>query len=383
MAVRLALFYAAAFLFVGVSLPFWPVWLSARGLSATEIGFLITAGTWVRIAAPPMAAHFADRSGRRRPVLVLLAAAAFAVHLLFLAAEGFAALLAVSILAAIAFTPILPMGENMTLLAARARGLDYGRVRLWGSFAFIVGAVAGGRLVGAAGSDAILWLVLGTLALTVLAAAAMPEARPPPSRHRLPAAALLADPPMAVFLAAASLIQASHAAAYGFATLAWRAAGIDDEVIGLLWAEGVLAEIVLFALGGGLAARLGPARLLAVGAAAAVVRWLAFAAEPGLAALVVLQALHALTFGATHLGAMLYLVRAVPAEYSASAQALYAGVAMGLVMGGATILAGALYDDVGAGAFYAMAAMAAAGLLGALALGRLTPSVGRSAGTRA
>jgi len=168
MAVRLALFYAAAFLFIGVSLPFWPVWLSARGLSATEIGLLITAGTWVRIAAPPLAAHFADRSGRRRPVLVVLAAAAFAVHLLFLAAEGFAALLAVSILAAVAFTPILPMGENMTLLAARDRGLDYGRVRLWGSFAFIVGAIVGGRLVGEAGSAAILWLVLGTLALTDL-----------------------------------------------------------------------------------------------------------------------------------------------------------------------------------------------------------------------
>ena len=99
--------------------------------------------------------------------------------------------------------------------------------------------------------------------------------------------------------------------------------------------------------------------------------------------LVFLQALHALTFGAAHLGAMLYIVRSVPPEHSASAQALYSGVAMGLVMGGAVIVAGALYDDVGAGAFYAMAAMSAGGLVGALALARLTPSAARSAGTRA
>ena len=383
MAIRLALFYAAVFLFVGVSLPFWPVWLTAKGLSATEIGLLITAGTWVRIAAPPIAAHFADRKGRRRGVLILLAGASLAFHLLFLVAEGFAALLAVSILAAIAFTPIIPMGENMTLLASRDRGLDYARVRLWGSIAFIVGAIAGGRFVGGAGADAILWLVLGTLALTVLATAAMPETGSPPARHRVPVAALLSDPSMIVFLVTASLIQASHAAAYGFATLAWRASGIDDDVIGLLWAEGVLAEIVLFALGGGLAARLGPARLLAIGAVAGIVRWVGFATEPGLGLLVVLQALHALTFGAAHLGAMLYLVRAIPPEHSASAQALYSGAAMGLVMGGATILAGALYDDVGAGAFHAMAAMSAAGLLGAVLLARVMPSVARSAGSRA
>ena len=383
MAIRLALFYAAVFLFVGVSLPFWPVWLTAKGLSATEIGLLITAGTWVRIAAPPIAAHFADRRGRRRGVLILLAGASLAAHLLFLVAEGFAALLAVSILAAIAFTPIIPMGENMTLLASRDRGFDYARVRLWGSIAFIVGAIAGGRFVGAAGAEVILWLVLGTLALTVLATAAMPETGSPPARHRVPVAALLSDPSMIVFLVTASLIQASHAAAYGFATLAWRASGIEDDVIGLLWAEGVLAEIVLFALGGGLAARLGPARLLAIGAIAGIVRWVGFATEPGLGLLVVLQALHALTFGAAHLGAMLYLVRAVPPEHSASAQALYSGAAMGLVMGGATILAGALYDDVGAGAFYAMAAMSAAGLAGAVLLARVMPSVARSAGSRA
>ena len=302
MAIRLALFYAAVFLFVGVSLPFWPVWLSAKGLSATEIGLLITAGSWIRIAAPQIAAHIADRRGRRRGVLILLASASLAVHLLFLISEGFAALLAVSILAAIAFTPIIPMGENMTLLASRERGFDYARVRLWGSIAFIAGAIVGGRAVGDAGAQAILWLVLGTLALTVFAAVAMPETGSPPARRRVPVAALLSDPSMIVFLVTASLIQASHAAAYGFATLAWRDSGIGDDVIGLLWAEGVLAEIVLFALGGGLAARLGPARLLAIGAAAGIVRWVGLATEPGLAWLVVLQALHALTFGAAHLG---------------------------------------------------------------------------------
>ncbi len=377
MALRLAFFYAAAFGFVGVSLPFWPVWLADKGLDGAEIGLLITVGAWVRIAAPAMAAHIADRRGERKRVVVLLAVAAFAVHLLFLAAEGFAVLLAVSVLAAVAFTPIVPIGENLALLLASEGRIDYGRVRLWGSVAFIAGAVIGGRILGEAGPPAILTVMLACLALAVLAALALPDTRPPPARRRAPIAAMLSSRTMLVFLAASSLIQASHAVYYGFATLAWRAAGIDDPVIGLLWAEGVLAEIVLFAFGGALAARLGPARLLAIGAVAGTVRWTVLALAPGLPLLVAAQALHALTFGATHLGAMLFLARTVAPEHSASAQALYAGVAMGLVMGGATILGGALFEAASpASAFLAMTGLSAAGALGALALRRCLRAAG-------
>ena len=383
MALRLAFFYAAAFGFVGISLPFWPVWLTDKGLDAAEIGLLITAGTWVRIAAPTMIAHLADRRGERKRVVVLLALAAFAVHLLFLAAEGFAALLAVSILVAIAFTPIIPIGENLALLLSREGRIEYGRVRLWGSVAFIAGAVLGGRILGEAGPPVILVMVLATLGLGVLAAFTLPDVRPPPARRRVPIAVLLSSPTMLIFLAAASLVQASHAAYYGFSTLAWRAAGIDDQVIGLLWAAGVLAEIILFAFGGALAARLGPAPLLVIGALAGIARWSILALEPGLPVLIASQALHALTFGATHLGAMLFLARTVAPEYSASAQALYAGVAMGLVMGGATMLSGSLFDAAGTAAFWVMAVLAAVGGAAALGLAALMPGGYPRQGTQA
>lgn len=40
---RLGAFYAASFLVVGIQLPFWPVWLSGRGLDAQEIAILFAA----------------------------------------------------------------------------------------------------------------------------------------------------------------------------------------------------------------------------------------------------------------------------------------------------------------------------------------------------
>ena len=59
--VRLAFFYGAVFALIGIHLPFWPVWLAAKGLGATEIGALIAAGVGVKVFFNPLIAHVADR----------------------------------------------------------------------------------------------------------------------------------------------------------------------------------------------------------------------------------------------------------------------------------------------------------------------------------
>jgi PPP family 3-phenylpropionic acid transporter len=176
------------------------------------------------------------------------------------------------------------------------------------------------------------------------------------------------DPAFLAVAAAASLTQGSHALYYGFSTLEWRAAGLDGTTIGVLWGIGVLAEIVLFAYSARLP--MGPAVLLAVGAAGAVLRWTAMAFDPPAAALPALQVLHAASFGAAHLGAMGFLARAVPRELAATAQGLVA-TATGIIMAAATGLSGLIYAASGSLAYLAMAAMALLGLACALAAQRL------------
>jgi PPP family 3-phenylpropionic acid transporter len=83
-------------------------------------------------------------------------------------------------------------------------------------------------------------------------------------------------------------------------------------------------------------------------------------------ALWTLQALHAFTFAATHVGAMRVIQREAPEEVAGLAQTLYAALGGGLILGLATLSAGGLYDSVGAAGYGAMAAMAAVG--GALIL---------------
>ena len=90
--------------------------------------------------------------------------------------------------------------------------------------------------------------------------------------------------------------------------------------------------------------------------------------DPPLALLVPLQLLHALTFSATHIGAIHFIGRAVPETQAGTAQALYASVTGGIAMGGAMLVAGPLYAAYAGRAYWAMAALAAVALAASLVL---------------
>ncbi len=370
-AVRLALFYAAFFAVIGIHLPFWPVWLASRGVTPAEIGVLVAVGVSVKVVGNPLIAHIADRRGERRRVIVVLAAGALAVFGLFHSAQGFWPILAVSVPFFILWSAVMPLGENLTLMISRDEGLDYGRLRLWGSLAFIVTSVAVGRVLVGRSEDLIYWVVLAAIAGTFVVCLMLPDMRPPPpAKTRFPVGHLLGDKGFLIFLAAAALIQGSHGVYYAFGTIHWRAAGYGDDLIGWLWAEGVIAEIVLFAFGAVLVHRLGAAVLIMAGGIAGAIRWTVTGLSDDLAVLLVVQALHAFTFGATHLGAMHFIVRNVPPALSATAQGLYSAAVMGIGSGLSVLASGTLYAAYGGGAYLAMAGVGFLGALLALALAR-------------
>jgi MFS transporter, PPP family, 3-phenylpropionic acid transporter len=369
LAARLALFYAALFAGVGIHLPFWPVWLEWRGLDATEIGYVLAAAFWPRIVTTLLIPSVADRLGERRRPMILLTAVTLAGLALFGLAGDFWPLLLLSALTGASWAPILPLGEAVALGEAQRRGLDYGRIRLWGSLAFILAAIGIGQWLEQAGPALILWSIAATVAWLLVACVMLPAG---PAPHRAADVAdlrrLLRQREFLAFVGAAGLIQASHAVYYGFATLHWQAAGHGELVIGLLWAEGVVAEIVLFACAAPLLRWCAPVQLLSLAGALTVARWALTALSADLIVLVPAQALHAASFGAVHLAVMHHLRDRTPAELHASAQGFYAAIGTALPFGLLTPVAGWLYAAAGGGAFWAMAATA---LLGAAGAGNL------------
>lgn len=375
--VRVGLFFGALFIYYGAQLPYLPVWLSWRGLTSTEIGIITAAPLMARLIATPAVAFLADRSGQHRGILILLTWCGFAATLLLSQSHGFWLILALAMLTGLSMSTVMPLTETVAMAGVRRAGLDYGRMRLSGSLTFIAASFIGGAAVDRWGAGAGIWLIACGAALTVAAAHGLPrpdaaaEVRGQPRLTLSDVCGLMRSREMLAFLIAAGAVQSAHAVLYTFGTLHWRSEGISNATIGVLWAIGVAAEIVLFFYSGAVMKRLGAVTLLNIGGAAAVLRWLVMAFDPPLVVLLPLQLLHGATYGAAHLGAIHFIARAVPEGQAGTAQALYATITAGIGMGGAMLLSGQVYDAWGGRTYLLMAAMSAAALLAGLWLRRI------------
>lgn len=378
---RVALFFGALFLVAGVKLPYLPVWLDWRGLTAGEIAIVAAAPLFLRIFATPVVAVLADRRGNHRGVVVGLAWCSLVMLCTLALSEGFGPVLAVTLVMALVTTSIMPLTEAIAMDRVRRAGADYGRMRLWGSLSFIGASFAAGFIVERFGAHTIVPLLIVGGAVTVMAAHLLPRPEPTPAEAGQPApkpratladlGALLQRRWFVLFLIGVGGVQAAHAVFYTFGVLHWKSIGHSEGMAGVLWGIGVIAEIAIFAWSGALVRRVGALTLVGIGAAASVLRWVAMALDPPLALLLPLQALHGLTYGATHLGAIHYMSARIQPEQSGTAQAIYASVTHGIAMGAATLLAGRLFPEVGARSYLAMAVLAAMGLLAVLALARM------------
>lgn len=368
----MALFFAASVAMLGVFIPFWPAWLQSRGLSKLEIGALVSAWAWSRGLAGPLWAHFVDRSGRRRAWIIALAFGSLLAFAPFGFAAGYRTFFVVTVAFGALHAQVIPLGENLILFEARRLGFSYAGVRWLGSLSFLIVSVWTGWLLEGGQTGRAFPLGLGFLALTCAAAFALPKSEAAPAKSaRAPLREIFGRPSLLAVLVGVGLLQAAHATYYAFSTIHWRAAGHSTTAIGWLWAEGVLAEILLFAAFGTGRIALGERGLLVLAVLGSLVRWSCLASTAALPWLVAVQWLHAFTFAAAHLAAMSYLSRHVAVELSATAQSVYSSVNIAAHALAVTSVS-QLFDSSGGAAFWPMLAIATVG--GALAWGGMRAS---------
>ena len=370
--VRLASYYTSNFAKGGVQFPWWQVFLEGRGFSTPEIGWLMGLRFWVGFFSGPLIGRFADKSGERRRIMVALAVGMFFSYWFYFTIDSFWAFALIGIIVAAFQAPIGPLGDSLTIINARIAGVDYGRVRLWGSASFIVTVLLAGIMLENAPTETILWAIIFFSSFIVVGCWFLPDTRVEPRvLHWTATFRLLFQPTFALFIITVALLQTSHAILYGFGTIYWIENGISKSVIALFWVEGVIAEIVLFWFGTKLTVRYGPVGLMIFAAVAGVIRWTITGLTLNIWLLASAQILHAFTFGAAYLGAMEFLKQAAPDELAASAQALFNAIAMGLAFAVALPVAGYAFAEFTGASYLLMSALSLFGGIGALLLGKI------------
>lgn len=356
--------YLALYLHYGY-FAFIPLWLKNAGASAAEIGMLLAIPLVLRLLTVAPFSAWAGRRGRVRDAIVVTALASAGLVLLLLLGADHAGRIAIVLAFSIMWDQLPVLTDAYAVMAVRSHGVDFGRVRVWGSIAAVLSTGSAGWVLGLTGISALPVLVAALLVLPALTAPLLP-----PDRSMAAAEAgsgghwrdLIGDRQLMRALLASALIMGSHGVITNFGAIQWSARGISTGMIGTLQAVAVSVEIVAFWFGARFLGDRDPMALIVAASVVAVARWSIMACNPGLPLLFATQLLHGVTSTGAILGTMLVIARRVPVQLSATAQGLNAvllGVALAIVTAGS----GLLWSYGTAAAYGTMAAIALAALI--------------------
>jgi PPP family 3-phenylpropionic acid transporter len=358
--------YLALYLHYGF-FTFFPLWLKTMGASAQEIGILMAIPLILRILTVAPFSAWAGRRGRVRDAIIVTALMSALVILLLLGKPDHAGRVAVILLFSIMWDQIPVLTDAYAVVAVRSHGLDFGRMRVWGSIAVVASTAAAGAVFDVSGIEALPILCAGLLLLPAAVAPLLPSDRTLARAEAGPGASgkwrdVLADRKLMRAMVAGALIMGSHGVLMSFSAIQWSEQGISNGTIGTLQAIAVGAEILAFWFGAKLLSHRDPSLLICIAAAVAVVRWLLMATQPGLGLLFAVQLLHGITSTGAILGIMLVIASRVPVQTSPAAQGLNA-VLLGVALAVSTAGSGLLWSWGVSAAYLAMAALAALGVV--------------------
>lgn len=339
---RLSGFYLTYFALLGAAAPFLALYFHHLGFSSARIGELVAIPMLMRCVAPNLWGWLGDYTGRRLAIVRFGALCTLLTFSLILVDKSYAWLAMVMALYAFFWHAILPQFEVITLAHLQAQTSRYSQIRLWGSIGFILAVVALGSLFERFGLDIFPHVVLAIMAGIAISSWWVPNAQPTVSTP-LPGEGgfirQLTRPGVLAFYISVALMVLSHGPFYTFLTLYLEALGYSRGVIGVLWAVGVVAEVLMFMGMSRVLQRFSVHQVLLGSFLLAALRWLLLGAfADHLIVLLLVQVLHAATFGSFHAAAIHFVQRSFGSRQQGQGQALYAALSG---VGGAL---GALYS---------------------------------------
>lgn len=346
---RLSGFYFFYFASLGALIPYWSLYLKSLGYDATAIGTLMAILMATKIVAPNIWAWIADHTGKRMFIVRVGCLSAALIFLGVFFSHDYWWLVVVMLLFSFFWNAALPQFEVTTFIYLGDHSHRYTAIRLWGSVGFIVTALALGGVLQGTHIGLLPWILFALFTGIWMTSMLVPEGEV--VQQSLQSESLrniLKRPEILGLLTTCFLVQASHGPYYIFYTLYMEAHHYTLGMIGLLWAVGVIAEVIVFMSLHRLIPRIGLRRLLLLSLWLTIARWAMIGLFPQYLPLMFFaQCLHAASFGIYHASAIQLINKYFTGRHQGKGQALYSSLSFGA--GGAigSLYAGYIWDNIG------------------------------------
>lgn len=363
---RIPAFYFIHFFGVGIFLPFLNVFYHSIGIGGLQLGLLNAAPRLVQSVVPPLLGALADKYRKGREVLLVCTGLGVVIVMGLWVARSFWPLLILIAAFSMVRGSVVPIAENVCLRDLREHGGQYGRMRWWGSFGFIVAALAGGWLIDGF-SITVIFPVMAVSGLVLVGVLFFfpREGGEPLAGFRGALRVFLKSRPLFVFLGTSLLVSMSAGPFGIYFSIYLRELGMPAGFIGLAWTVGVVSEIFFLVFAAAIQKRVGLKAMIAAGMFAAALRWEMITWSQNPVFVLGVQALHGIHFGVYHAAAVQYLDALSPSATKNTAQSLYSAATFGIGASAGAFIAGALLPVWGfSGLLHAGAALALIGAFG-------------------
>jgi len=356
---RLSAFYLFYFGSLGALMPYWSLYLKELGFDAQAIGELIAIILATKIIAPNIWGWIADHTGRHIALVRLSSLLSVLCFLGVFLGNSYLWLALVFTAFSFFWNAALPQFEATTLAHLGTQSHRYSHIRLWGSIGFIITVVLFGWLFQYVTITLLPTFLIGLFAGIWLTSLLVPEkATAQLSVSSESFFKIVKRPSIIALFLICFLMQASHGPYYTFYSIYLEDYGYSRDLIGQLWALGVIAEVGAFLVMHRLLMRFRLRHLLIISLGLSAVRWLLIGYYvESLPILLFAQLMHAASFGMYH-GVMMQSIRQTFADrHQGRAQALYSSLSFGAGGAVGSLVSGYTWESAGAQMSYLWAAL--------------------------
>jgi PPP family 3-phenylpropionic acid transporter len=345
-AVRGAVYYFAFWGVVGVYIPFMFVHFKQIGLTGTQIGLFATFMPLMMLTTAPIVANYADRWRMRTRVLAICIALLGISLALLGSTNEFWLLFPFMLFMAFVRSPIAGIGDGLVAKMAVTHGVNFGSMRLWGSFGFATIAAVSGIFWQQYGYQPMFLVAcIGFCAMAALALLLDEEAAAPQQKGSWKP--LLQDPALRTIMITAFLMAGSLAMSGTFEGIMMDYLGGGGIFIGLLLGFTGISEIPLMRNAPRLADRFGAERTFMIGCLIIALAHVAYAIAWSPIILLGGAMIRGAGFGLSFVMMVTIVARRSPPGMAASSQSVVSAAGWGLAPLIGIPISGALYDMTG------------------------------------
>ncbi|KQL32665.1 MFS transporter [Psychrobacillus sp. FJAT-21963] len=344
------------FLFFGLLalfIPFLPVYLEDKGLSASEIGLVIGTGGFVTLIAQPLWGFISDKTKTIRKVMLILVSLTTIFGYFLFNVDSFVLLVMFALLVYFALMPLDPLTESLNFTVSEMARVSYGSIRTYGALGYAILSLIVGFSMDYFGmnSASILFAILGLISFAIVWF--MPDVQAstkPVTMEGLKQ--VLKNKEMLLFLVMVFISSIPARMNDTFLGLHLRELGGDTSLIGIAFFIAATSEIVIFALSFWWLRKGKELEIITMATFFYFLRFIlaAFILSP--LALTLLQVLQMFTFPIFYTAAIQYLYQIMPKEWRATGQTVLALLFFGLSSIIASYAGGYIYKEFGGHTFY-------------------------------